>query len=135
MTAYGEFRQPFNKDKFDFRILFFGIRFLIESYVAVKYTKDDVELAGKYLGLLHSNKPLASFFETHNAGGTKFPFPKDLFLKFVEENNGYFPVVIKSLPEGSVIYPHVPVYQITAEKEYSRLVTYLETILTMVWVF
>ena len=42
-------------------------------------------------------------------------------------------MVIKSLPEGSVIYPHVPVFQITAEKEYARLVTYLETLLTMVW--
>lgn len=27
------------------------------------------------------------------------------------------------------------VYQITAENEYARLVTYLETLLTMIWVF
>lgn len=121
MTAYGEFRQPFGKDTQDTRILFYGIRYLIETHVGIQYTKQDVELA-------------ASFFETHCAGATPFPFPKDLFMKFVDENNGYFPVVIKSLPEGSVIYPHVPVYQVTAENEYSRLVTYLETILTMIWV-
>lgn len=54
-------------------------------------------------------------------------------FKFIKENDGYFPVKIESLPEGSVVYPHVPVYVITAEKEYSKLVTYLETILTMVW--
>ena len=40
---------------------------------------------------------------------------------------------IEAPPEGSVVYPHVPVYIITAEGEYSRLVTYLETVLTMVW--
>ena len=52
----------------------------------------------------------------------------------MKEHNGYFPVKIESLAEGSVIYPHVPVYQITAKGKYSRLVTYLETLLTMIWV-
>ena len=122
MTAYGEFRAPFNKDKEDSRIVYYGIRYIVENYIAIKHTLKDVEEAD-------------AFFKTHNAGATPFPYPKDLFLKIVNENNGYFPVTIKSLPEGSVIYPHVPVFQITAEKEYARLVTYLETVLTMIWVF
>ncbi|RIA95880.1 nicotinate phosphoribosyltransferase family-domain-containing protein, partial [Glomus cerebriforme] len=92
----------------------------IENYIAIKWSKKDVELAEK-------------FFATHNAGFTAFQFPKDLFLKFIEENNGYFPVKIESLPEGTSCYVHTPVFQITAEKEYSLLVTYLETIITMVW--
>lgn len=79
-------------------------------------------------------KKSEEFLSTHNAGYEPFPFPKDLFLKFIKENNGFFPVKIEALPEGSVIYPHVPVYVITAEKEYAKLVTYLETILTMIWV-
>lgn len=54
-------------------------------------------------------------------------------MKFVEENDGYFPVRIEALPEGTVCFPHTPVYQITARGEYSRLVTFLETILTQVW--
>lgn len=54
-------------------------------------------------------------------------------MKFVREKKGYFPVRIESLPDGSVANVHVPVYQITAEKEYARLVTFLETLLTMVW--
>ena len=41
---------------------------------------------------------------------------------------------IEALPEGTAIHAHVPVYQIIAEGEMSRLVTYLETLLTMVWV-
>ncbi|KAI8923441.1 nicotinate phosphoribosyltransferase family-domain-containing protein [Entophlyctis helioformis] len=120
MVAYGEFRSGYDRDKTDTRILFCGIRYIIENYVAVRYTVDDVERA-------------AAFFSTHNAAASPFPFPKELFLKFVHENDGYFPVKIAALREGSVVYPHVPVYQITAEKEYARLVTYLETLLTMVW--
>jgi nicotinamide phosphoribosyltransferase len=30
--------------------------------------------------------------QTHNAGFQPYPFPKDLFMKFVNENDGYFPV-------------------------------------------
>ena len=40
---------------------------------------------------------------------------------------------IEALPEGTVVFPHVPVYQVTAEDEYNGLCTYLETILTMCW--
>ncbi|CAG8670493.1 11568_t:CDS:10, partial [Acaulospora morrowiae] len=92
----------------------------IENYVAKKWTLEDVELAGK-------------FFETHNAGYTNFPFPKDLFLKFIEENDGYFPIKIEALPEGTSCHAHTPVYQITAEGEYALLVTFLETLITSVW--
>ncbi len=74
------------------------------------------------------------FFQTHHAGATAFPFPKDLFLKFIKEKNGYFPIKIEAVPEGTTVYPHVPVYQISAHGDYARLVTYLETILTMIWV-
>ena len=44
-----------------------------------------------------------------------------------------FPVKIEAMPEGSVIRPHVPLYIVTATKEYSRLCTFLETLLTMLW--
>jgi nicotinic acid phosphoribosyltransferase len=119
MTCYGEFRTSFNKDEKDHRIVYYGIRYIIDHYVSKKYTLEDIELADQ-------------FFSTH-CYGSRFPFPKDLFLKFVNENQGYFPVVIRSLAEGSVVYPHTPVYEITTANEYAHLVTYLETILTMVW--
>ncbi|TPX54317.1 nicotinate phosphoribosyltransferase [Powellomyces hirtus] len=120
MVAYGEFRTSFEQCKDDERMIFYGMRYLMEHYIAVPWTLDQVEKADL-------------FFKTHNAGFTPFPFPKDLFLKFIKANNGYFPVKIEALAEGTVIYPHVPVYQITASDEYAHLVTYLETILTMTW--
>ena len=104
MVAYGEFRCSFDGDLQDQRILYYGMRYLIEHYIAVPWTetgnpsqsnKKDVEMA-------------SAFFETHHAGQSAYPFPKDLFLKFIRENKGYFPVKIESLPEGSVVYPHVP---------------------------
>lgn len=42
------------------------------------------------------------FYATHNAGFTPYPYPKDLFLKFVKENNGYFPIKLE------VHRPHPP---------------------------
>ncbi|KAG0314706.1 hypothetical protein BGZ99_007913 [Dissophora globulifera] len=120
MVAYGEMRQAYDKDPNDQRIVFYGIRYIIENYIAKKWTMQDILQA-------------EIFFATHNAGFTPFPFPKDLFIKVVKEHDGYFPVKIEALPEGTAGHAHIPAYQITAEGEMSRLVTYLETILTMVW--
>lgn len=120
MVAYGEFRQSFHNDTQDLRFVYYGMRYIIDNYVAVQWTEKDVEMA-------------SMFYSTHNAANKSYPFPKDLFLKFVRENNGYFPVTIESLPEGTVATPHTPVYQIYTSYGYSRLVTFLETILTHVW--
>jgi Nicotinamide phosphoribosyltransferase, N-terminal domain len=77
MVAYGEFRAGYDKDTTDTRCVFYGIRYIIENYVHVKHTLQDVELA-------------SAFFETHNAGGTTFPFPKDLFIKVVPSHSVHF---------------------------------------------
>eukprot|EP00798_Chlamydomonas_sp_ICE-L_P008161 gene8161-1416_t len=63
---------------------------------------------------------------------TDFPFPVPLFEKFVKENNGYFPVSIEALDEGTCVHARIPVYQITASGEYAPLCTFLETLLTMI---
>eukprot|EP00775_Hariotina_reticulata_P005943 gene5943-6182_t len=121
MVAYGEYRCGFNGDSEDTRLIAYGIRYVMENYVMRPWTADDVNRA-------------AAFYSTHLAPSYgPFPFPKELFMKFVQENNGYFPVKIQALPEGTCVHAHVPVYQITAEGEYSALCTFLETLLTMLW--
>ncbi len=120
MVAYGEFRAPFKDLQGDTRFVFYGIRYLVETYLDHRWTDADVDRA-------------RDFYATHNAGFTPFPFPEHLFRKFVRENHGYFPVTIQALPEGTVAHIHVPVYQITADGDYARLVTFLETVLTHVW--
>uniref|UniRef100_A0A7S4KY47 Nicotinamide phosphoribosyltransferase n=1 Tax=Guillardia theta TaxID=55529 RepID=A0A7S4KY47_GUITH len=119
MSAYGEFREPFPNME-DNRFVFYGMRHYIENFVNRKWCKADVDAA-------------EIFYKTHKAGFTPYPFPKDLFYKFINENDGYLPVTIEALPEGTVAYIHTPCFIITAEEEYSRLCTYLETILTMIW--
>ena len=42
-------------------------------------------------------------------------------------------MVIEALPEGTGAYINTSVLIINVEDQYSRLVTFLETILTMVW--
>jgi nicotinic acid phosphoribosyltransferase len=120
MVAYGEFRRSFDGDPSDTRFVFFGIRYIVEKYLNRKWTVADVEAAEK-------------FYSTHNLGHTPYPYPKELFLKFIRENDGYFPIRLEALPEGTVANVHVPVYQITAEGEYAPLCTFFETILTHVW--
>ncbi|KAL6061064.1 NAPRTase domain-containing protein [Balamuthia mandrillaris] len=120
MVAYGEFRKGFNGDKEDVRFVFCGMRYLVETFLNRRWTLEDVDKAER-------------FYATHNAGRTPYPWPADLFRKFIKENDGYFPVRLQALPEGTCAHVHVPVYQISAEKEYSRLVTFLETLLTQVW--
>ncbi|CAG8434172.1 6690_t:CDS:10 [Diversispora eburnea] len=92
----------------------------MECDTSKRWTLEDVELAEQFLS-------------THNDNYTNFPFHKELFLKFIKENDGYFPVKIEALPEGTCCHVHTPVYQIIAEGEYTPLVTFLETLLTMIW--
>jgi len=120
MVAYGEFRNSFEKNKDDDRIVLYGIRYFVENYLEHRWTIEDVERS-------------EHFYKTHNVGNTPFLFPKDLFLKFIKENNGYFPIKLEALPDGTVCHVHTPVFQITAEKEFARLVTFFETLLCHVW--
>jgi nicotinic acid phosphoribosyltransferase len=120
MVAYGEFRKPYQTLEDDHRFVYYGIRYIVEQYLDKKWTEEDVVKADL-------------FYKTHNAGFTEYPYPKDLFMKFVKENDGYFPVRLEVLEEGTVAYPHIPVYILTTEGEYSLLCTFLETLLTMIW--
>jgi nicotinic acid phosphoribosyltransferase len=121
MVAYGEFRAPYKDLKnTEGRFVSYGMRYLIDTYLNRRWTNEDVDRA-------------RDFYATHNIGNTKFPFPEHLFRKFIKENKGYFPVKIQALRDGTVAHIHTPVYQISAHGEYSRLVTYLETVLTHIW--
>ncbi|KAL4549846.1 hypothetical protein Ndes2526B_g04833 [Nannochloris sp. 'desiccata'] len=121
MVAYGEFRTGYENDATDTRLVWYGIRYIIEQYVMRQWTLKDIELAD-------------AFYSSHMAPTfSEFPYPREIFVKFIIENNGYMPVKIESLPEGSCIHAHVPVFQITSENEYAPLCTFLETLLVHSW--
>jgi nicotinamide phosphoribosyltransferase len=75
----------------------------------------------------------SKFYSTHGAGGTPLPWPKDLFDKIVKEHDGYFPVKVQALREGTCTHARVPAFQITTEGEFAPLCTFLETLLTHLW--
>jgi nicotinamide phosphoribosyltransferase len=119
MTAYMECRGAFGEAPDD-RILFYGMRYLYETVITRKITMKDIEEAD-------------AWYAHHGVGESQFYYPRDLWLAVVNENDGNIPLQIKALPEGTVMYPHIPFIQITARGKFARLVTWLETRLTHIW--
>jgi nicotinic acid phosphoribosyltransferase len=118
MVAYGEFRKAMDGMDDD-RIVVYGIRHYIEQLINRLIDGTDIDAA-------------IAFYKTHNGpSNTEYPYPDEIF-KYIRTNK-HFPVTIEALPEGSVVYPHTPVYIITAEAPNAHFCTFLETILTMIW--
>ena len=47
-SQYGEFRCGFNRDTEDTRMVVYGIRYLLETYLLRQWTVRDVEMAAKF---------------------------------------------------------------------------------------
>lgn len=127
MVAYGEFRGPMSIDKKpigDDRIVVMGLEYIIKNYINRTWCKEDLEEAKK-------------FFNTHAPGSSRYQFPEKEFEAIINRNGGKIPITVTGLPDGSVVLPHTPIYKIVAEKQgdinFSKLITFFETILTMVW--
>lgn len=137
MVAYGEFRSPFKKDTLDTRIVYFGIRYIIEEYIAKRYTVEDVEMA-------------SVFFQTHNSGGSTYPFPKypqisyrqRSILKICKGERWLLPCRDQGSPRGicdlsthAVFSDHCRerILQTCHVNMHRPYRSYLETILTMIW--
>lgn len=123
MRVYGTFRSKFEKHD-DQRIVVYGIKHYISQFISRTIDDSDIE-AGRAFMKLHLGGDILKFPLGDAKEGTDY---FDLLKK-----TGHFPVKIEALPEGSVIYPGVPAYIITAKGENSRLCAFLETILTMIW--
>eukprot|EP00959_Pyramimonas_sp_CCMP1952_P217878 4556825-Pyramimonas_sp.AAC.1 len=151
MIAYGEFRGPMviedksgKKNVGDDRIVVMGLEYIIENYINRTWCKTDIDKT-------------VEFFKTHAPGGSPYQFPEEEFYaiagykydkkskqvtidqSYVNKFKGKIPITVEGLPDGSVVLPHTPVYKITAKKDtnndinFSKLITFFETILTMVW--
>ena len=108
-------------DRVDTRVVAYGVNDIVDRYLTRQWTHADVD-------------QLSALYDQHNVGNTPYPYPKDLFHAFIDdENNGFFPVKIEALPDGTVVNARVPIYQITAEGKYAKLATFLESLLTMSW--
>lgn len=124
LKAYFTLRGPLTER--DHRIAYWGIRYLYDTVISKPITQSDIDKADEYI-------------KTHGVAKTAMKWPKNLWQKIVDNHNGYIPVEIKSLREGSVVLPQVPCFTITARKgslegeEFQFLCTYLETALMRIW--
>jgi nicotinic acid phosphoribosyltransferase len=123
MTAYFTFRGPLTND--DERIVFFGMRYLFETVISHTVEQFEVDEAAEYL-------------KTHGVGKSEMNWPQHLWQKVVD-NGGHIPVRVKSLRDGTVVYPQIPCFTITATTddftgdEFAYLVTWLETSMMRLW--
>ena len=97
----------------DDRMVLFGIQEYIRRVLSVKVTVNDVVEAHKFLQHSH-------------IGGGKLPFPIELWFRVVDEYDGYIPVKIKSLPEGSTFGVNVPYVQVISEEGFGELAAHIE---------
>jgi nicotinamide phosphoribosyltransferase len=104
--SYIEARTP-NK-----KIVPFGITLFIKKYLLNKITLDDVFEAEELL---------------KNHG---LPFNKDGWLKIINEYDGYLPLSIKAIPEGSLVNSLEPIVTIeSTDEDLFWLPSYIETVL------
>jgi nicotinamide phosphoribosyltransferase len=99
------------------RTVMFGLQAFIKEYLLAPITQMDIDIADEIL----------------TAHGE--PFPRAMWQHILDKHNGYLPVVIRSVPEGTV----VPVSNVLAtientDPECFALTTWLETaLLRAIW--
>jgi nicotinamide phosphoribosyltransferase len=104
--------------KFD-KTVFFGLQYFIKRYLTGKVlTQEKIDEAAKY-------------YEMHLGPGL---FNKEGFQRMLEKHDGKLPVVIKAVPEGSVVeVSNVLVTIENTDDEFPWLTNFLETLLVNVW--
>jgi nicotinamide phosphoribosyltransferase len=97
-------------------LVFFGLTYYLKKYLSKSIDIKDVIEAEEY-AIAHG-----------------LPFNREGWDKIFTEHNGYLPVVIKSLQEGSIFKPQEPILTIeNTDPECAWLVGHLETLLMKIW--
>lgn len=114
MFSYFESRGSDNKT-FTHSV-FFGLQYYLKEYLSKPITIDQVNEAQEFC----------------NAHGV--PFNYDGWKYIVEKHDGYLPVRIKAVPEGSVIPLHNILLSVeSTDPEVFWVVSYIETLLVRLW--
>lgn len=110
--SYIEARGPKDHD-----ILFFGLQMFIKSYLTNPITQQDIEEAEE-------------IFAAHG-----LPFHRQGWVYILEQHNGYMPIAIHALKEGTVTKTSVPLALVyNTDPNCAWLTSYLETaILRGIW--
>ena len=104
----------------DSRMIFFGLQDYIRRNLTKPITNRDVLQANQFMCRA------CSF-------GGGLPFNKEMWYTIVEDYNGYLPIKIKGLPEGSVFFPNEPVIEVSAIDGFGELAAHVEAVLLGMW--
>ena len=108
----------------DDRMLFFGLQRILDRLFYEPVTMEEIYEADRFLETA----------KVTSRGITKFWYPRELWVRIVEEFGGRPPIQIMALPEGSVFYPHEPIVQVKNRvKGFGELSAWFESKILQVW--
>jgi len=99
----------------DSRMLLYGLSDFIRIHLTKQITSEDVDKS------VHFMK------DAHSFGG-ELPFDERPWRKIVKDFNGYLPIKIEALPEGSVWFPNEPVIQVYGEDGFGEIAASIEAV-------
>lgn len=88
---------------YDSRMTMYGLNFFIKEELSTKITQEHLDEAIEYTN------------RSHSFGGP-LPFDANLWKRVINECNGYLPIKIKAIPEGSTFFPTEPIIQVLNTK-------------------
>ncbi len=109
----------------DNRMLFFGLQRILDRILFKPIEWWEIHEADEFL----ANQKINSKGEF-----TAYWYPRDLWVRIVEEFNGRVPIYIKAMPEGSVVYPNEPVVMFESLVDgFGELAAWFESKTLHVW--
>lgn len=119
--------DDFLYDENDDRIIFVGVENTLDHILRYPVTHEEID----------ETKLFLAHYEVTTEGLSDFSFPEKMWRMVVDEFNGYPPIEIRGLLEGSVMYPNEPALQVAStalpEKEAGELAAWFESKLLQIW--
>jgi len=110
--------------KDDERIVFAGLQRILDRILRDPVTHEEIDETKLFL----ENRKATMI------GFAKYEFPEALWRRVVDEFNGYLPIKIEAMPEGSVVYPNEPVIRVTCQMSgLGPLIPWFESTFIKVW--
>jgi len=109
-------------------ICFFGLQYFVKKYLeGPVVTQEKIDMAERYFNSHFNNQK----YTQYNA---EVAFDKGVWMYILSQKDGFLPVVIKAVPEGTVLPPGNVLFTVeNTDPECFWLSQYLETLLMHVW--
>ncbi len=99
---------------YDDRMVFFGLSDYIRTHLTKPITTEQVDAAEKFMSSAH-------------AFGGALNFDRMIWDRVISEYDGYLPIKIEALPEGSTFYPNeIPVQVTSLDKGFGEIAALVE---------